>query len=102
MANFQDIFNFDNDHTKFWLTEQLRKIIKEERKNLDLTQGELAEKIGKDTVYISNCESGRRRMDFIEVMVFLDALDIDVTELINNLDIEKAKERDYGPYQNKS
>lgn len=83
--------------TKFWLTEQLRVRLKDLRKKQDLTQAEVAEKLGKDQVFISNCESGRRRIDPIELLAFASVYGVTVQDLISELDLEEAIERKYGP-----
>lgn len=85
------------DSTKFWLTEQIRVRLKELRKEQDLTQAEVAEQLGKDQVFISNCESGRRRIDPIELLAFVSVYDISIQDLISNLDLDEAIERKYGP-----
>lgn len=81
--------------TKFWLMQQIRAQLKELRHERDLTQAEVAEKLGKDQVYISNCESGRRRLDPIELLAFASIYDISLDEMFSNLDLKEAKERDY-------
>jgi len=86
-----------DESTKFWLTEQLRVRLKELRKEQDLTQAEVADKLGKDQVFISNCESGRRRIDPIELLAFASVYDVSIQQLISELDLEEAKERKYGP-----
>lgn len=85
------------ESTKFWLTEQLRVRLKELRKEQDLTQAEVAEKLGKDQVFISNCESGRRRIDPIELLAFASVYGVTVQDLISELDLDEAMERKYGP-----
>lgn len=98
MQRFQDnLKELLKDSTKFWLTEQIRVRLKQLRSEQDLTQAEVAEKLGKDQVFISNCESGRRRIDPIELLAFAAVYGESVAELIENLDLEEAIERKYGP-----
>ncbi|MFB6356680.1 MAG: helix-turn-helix domain-containing protein, partial [bacterium] len=63
----------------------------------DLTQAEVAEKLGKDQVFISNCESGRRRIDPIELLSFATAYGVTVQDLLDDLDVQEARDRKYGP-----
>ncbi len=88
--------------TKFWLMDQLRQILKELREEHGtdgdrLTQAEVAERLNKDQVFISNCESGRRRIDPIELLAFAQAYEVPVSELYDRLDIDEAINREYGP-----
>ncbi len=81
--------------TKFWLMQQIRSQLKRMRHELNMTQADVAEKLGKDQVYISNCESGRRRLDPIEFMAFASIYGTTIDEILSNLDLEEAKRRDY-------
>lgn len=83
--------------TKFWLTQQLRAVLKDLRHERELTQSEVAEKLGRDQVFVSNCESGRRRIDPIELLAFANVYEVPVDELMESLDLEEARERDYHP-----
>ena len=86
-----------DESTKFWLMEQFRQQLKDLREEHDLTQTEVAEQLGKDQVFISNCESGRRRIDPIELLAFVSVYDVSIQDLISNLDLDEAIERKYGP-----
>lgn len=86
-----------DDSTKFWLMGQIREKLREKRKEEKISQTELAKKIGKDQVFVSNVESGRRRMDPIELLAFSSALNISIQDIIDNLDINEARSRDYYP-----
>ncbi|GEM_PF-5476834 len=81
--------------TKFWLMQQIRARLKQLRHERDMTQADVAEKLGKDQVYVSNCESGRRRLDPIELLAFTSVYEITLEELYGNLDLEEAISRDY-------
>ncbi len=52
-------------------------LLREERKRAALTQEQLAERIGQDQSFVSKCERGERRLDFVEVMAFCDAMGVD-------------------------
>lgn len=85
------------ESTKFWLMEQFRQQLKELRKEHGMTQTEVAEKLGKDQVFISNCESGRRRIDPVELLAFASVFDVSLQEMVQRLDLNEAVERDYRP-----
>jgi transcriptional regulator with XRE-family HTH domain len=46
--------------------------LKQARLDGGLSQVEVAEKLGKPQSYVSKCESGERRVDFIELLVFAE------------------------------
>ena len=75
--------------------QQIRARLKQLRHERDMTQADVAEKLGKDQVYVSNCESGRRRLDPIELLAFTSVYEITLEELYGNLDLEEAISRDY-------
>lgn len=83
--------------TKFWLTEQLRTVLKDLRLERELTQSEVAERLGRDQVFVSNCESGRRRIDPIELLAFATVYGVNLEDLVEPLDLGEARERDYHP-----
>lgn len=85
------------ESTKFWLMEQFRQQLKDLRKEHGMTQTEVAEKLGKDQVFISNCESGRRRIDPVELLAFASVFDVSLGEMVDNLDLDQAINRDYRP-----
>lgn len=85
------------DSTRFWLTEQMRNRLRELRREAGMTQTEVGHELGKDQVFVSNCESGRRRIDPVELMAFLKVYDGDIHEFYKDLDFEEAKEREYRP-----
>ncbi len=98
-AVVDDPGNLLESSTKFWLMEQLRAQLKELRHERDLTQAEVAERLGKDQVFISNCESGRRRIDPVELLAFASVYDVSVEELFSKLNLKEAQSREYGPGQ---
>jgi transcriptional regulator with XRE-family HTH domain len=42
--------------------------LREARKQAGLTQAEVAERLGKPQSFVSKCESGERRVDFVELV----------------------------------
>lgn len=55
-----------------WAKHQvlLRELLRETRTAQNLTQAELAQRLGKPQSYISKTESGERRLDFVETREF--------------------------------
>jgi transcriptional regulator with XRE-family HTH domain len=51
-------------------------LLREERTRAGLTQEQLAERIGQDQSFVSKCERGERRLDFVEVMAFCEAMGV--------------------------
>ncbi len=85
------------ESTKFWLTEQLRDTLRDLRHERELTQAEVAERLGRDQVFVSNCESGRRRIDPIELLAFANVYGVSLGELMEPLDLAEASEREHRP-----
>lgn len=52
------------------------------RKAAEITQVELAERLGKPQSFVSKVERGERRLDVIEFCQFADALGRDPAELL--------------------
>jgi len=65
---------------KIFLT-LLRNIRKEE----NLSQIDLAKKLGKTQTFISKCERGERRIDAVELLMFCTAMGIDFSEFAKKL-----------------
>lgn len=57
--------------------EVLRRFLKLERQKAELTQGELAERLGWDRTTISDIETGAKRVTFIEMIELAEALGFD-------------------------
>lgn len=55
--------------------EHYRRFLKrlsEARRQAGLTQAEAARRLGKHQSFLSKCESGERRVDFVELLAFAD------------------------------
>lgn len=63
----------------------LRKELREARLRAELRQVDVAKTLMKPQSYVAKVESGERRMDFIEVLSFCKAVDLDPRELIDRL-----------------
>ena len=71
--------------------EQIGKFIAELRKEKNMTQQELADKIGVTDRAISNWENGRRLPDLSLIKVVASELDISVAELLNGRKLNKEE-----------
>jgi transcriptional regulator with XRE-family HTH domain len=57
--------------------EALRRLLKLERQRLELTQEEVAARIGRRQSFISAVESGQHRVSVVEFLSFAAALEFD-------------------------
>ena len=64
---------------------QFGAVLRKRRFELDLTQEALASKIGIDRTYISGLERGRRNPTLLILVRVAAALDISVSELLDNI-----------------
>ena len=60
-------------------------LIIQARKNANVTQQELADRLDKPQSYVSKYEHGERRLDFVEVIEIAELIDLDPHELIDKL-----------------
>lgn len=65
--------------------ERLREVLIRERKRAGLSQAALAAKLGKPQSYVSKCELGERRVDVVEFLEFVEALEADAAALVEEL-----------------
>lgn len=63
----------------------LVKALKEERLRADLTQTDLAMRLGKDQSWVSLVEGSQRRVDVIEFIEFAGAVGKDPVELFRSI-----------------
>ncbi len=70
--------------------EALRKFLKLERQKAELTQEQLAERVGWDRTTISDIETGAKRVSAIELIQLAEALGFDPKDAIGHV----AKVRD--------
>jgi len=52
--------------------------LREARRLAGLTQAEVAERLGKPQSFVSKCESGERRVDFVELLALCEVYRTDV------------------------
>jgi transcriptional regulator with XRE-family HTH domain len=58
------------DHTYQRAYKEFTKRLVTARKNAGLTQVQVARRLGKSHTYVSKCELGERRVDFVELQQF--------------------------------
>ena len=64
---------------------QFRALLREIREEAGLTQVELSQKLGKPQSFVSKCELGERRIDFLETVDFCKACGLEVAEFAKRL-----------------
>ena len=52
--------------------------LREARHQAGLTQVEAARRLGKHQSFLSKCETGERRVDFVELLTFADLYGVDI------------------------
>ena len=65
--------------------DKLLVLLKQLRKEANLTQLELCEKLGQEKTYVSKVERGTRRFDVIELFEYANALALDPVEIVGRL-----------------
>ena len=65
--------------------QRLRELLIEVRKKADLTQVEVAERLGKPQSFVAKYEGGERRLDVVEFIAVAKALELDPKALIDRL-----------------
>ncbi len=61
---------------------RIRTLMRDTRYAADLSQEELGEKLGREQIYVSRCESGLRRVDLLEWLEVMVACKADPCEFI--------------------
>jgi transcriptional regulator with XRE-family HTH domain len=64
---------------------RFRELLIQARKDAELTQTELADRLKRPQSFVSKYENGERRLDLIEFLDVAAALNIDVATLIRDL-----------------
>lgn len=72
----------------------LVQLLRELRRMLGVTQMQLASRLEKTQAYVSKCERCERRLDFMELIDFCEALDVDPRYLIDQYFKRRAMLRD--------
>ena len=58
--------------------EQFRARLREARSQSGLTQAQAAARLGRPQSFVSKCESGERRVDFVELLAFSELYGVDL------------------------
>lgn len=66
------------DHAYHRAYKQFTKRLVAARKDKGFTQLEVARRLGKSHTYVSKCELGERRVDFVELQQFAQIYDRDI------------------------
>jgi len=70
---------------------EFRRLLIEARVNSGVTQAEMASTLGRPQSYVSKYEHGDRRLDVVEFIEVVDALDVDGAEILGK--VRKVKGR---------
>ena len=62
--------------------KRLAALLRQIRVEADLTQAQIAEKIGQSQSYVSKYESGEQRLDLIELEAVCNAVGIHLVEFV--------------------
>ena len=65
--------------------KRFQELLVEARKNAGLSQEAVAERIGQPQSVVSKIESGVRRLDVVEFMAVMEAMDTDPVDFIKKL-----------------
>ena len=71
--------------------DAVRRYLKMKRVEAELSQGELAARMGRRQQWISDIESGQHRVSVVEFLEFADALGFDVRSAIRRLHAVPAR-----------
>ena len=63
----------------------LCQLLAQSRRDANLTQRQLAERLGKPHSYIAKIENGERRLDVIEFLDLAKAAEVNALDLMNRL-----------------
>jgi len=61
---------------------RLAALLRQVRANANLTQSQLAEKIGQTQSYVSKYENGEQRLDLIELELVCKAVGVSLTDFV--------------------
>ena len=62
------------------------RVLREARERSGLTQVQLAERLGQTQSFVSKCERGERRLDFVEVHAFCSDLGVTLSDFVRGLE----------------
>ena len=62
------------------------RLLREARTSAGVTQEELAERVADTQSFVSKCERGERRLDFVEVRALCEAIGISFAKFADDFD----------------
>ena len=68
-------------------------LLKDARLKAGLSQKDIAERIGETQSFVSKCERGERRIDVLELRVWCDAIGLNLSFFIANLEKNLSGEK---------
>ena len=71
----------------------LLRLLKQTRRNANITQVELAELLDQSQSFVSKCERGESRIDVIQLRTFCHALGTTLPDFIKELESQLKKSR---------
>ena len=77
------------DRKSIW-HEALRRLLKQKRQEAELSQSELAARLGRPQTFVSDCEIGEHRVSVPEFLEYCDALEMDPRSAIARVHRAKA------------
>lgn len=66
--------------------KQVLKLLKKSRIKANVTQEQMAERLGATQTFVSKCERGERRLDILELREFCCAMGLPLTSFVGQLD----------------
>ena len=66
--------------------QRLCELLIEARKKADLTQAEVAERLGKPQSFVAKYEGGERRLDVVEFLAVTSAIGVDPVVILRDLE----------------
>ena len=77
--------------SKFIKAEELfREMLRELRQTKELTQAQVAQRLGLPQSYVSKYETGERRLDFVETVFVCEALGVSLDEFVKTFTAKLA------------
>jgi HTH-type transcriptional regulator/antitoxin HipB len=71
--------------------EATREFLVRERKAAEISQAELAKRIGRGQSFVADVERGERRIDLVQFLDFADALGFDASKAIKKIAAVKRR-----------
>ena len=69
----------------------MRKMLRQTREQAEITQIELAERLGETQSFVSKCERGERRLDLVQLRAFCKVLGVSLPTFVGEFDRRLGK-----------